>query len=101
MARPTLFLLLLSACSGTTIDTTSYDRSCMNDGQCAVVFQGDACAACPCVSSAVSTSAVVQYQKDLATLATRCPVVATPVNCPICPKRVGLCTGGRCSARPE
>ena len=93
-------VLLLAACSSTTIDTSGYDTACNNDGDCAAVFQGDACTPCLCPNAGVASDAAAKYASDLAALRAKCgPMPA--IGCEACAPQVGLCVSNGCSSRPE
>jgi len=96
-----LCLLVLCACgSGTVISSGSYDQSCATDVDCTPVFQGDSCNVCGCPNTAINKAQVTRYETDLQSLRTKCgPTPA--VACGPCQPQRGLCTGSKCSARPE
>ena len=53
-------------CTGGTIQASSYDQSCVADGDCAPVYQGDLCSSCFCPNAAIAQSALAKYQADFA-----------------------------------
>src|SRR5512144_2658975 len=80
-------------CGGTTVvDVTEYDQSCQNDGDCALVVDGDICCGCP--NAAINHSDLDRYQADLG----ECDAVCT-LAC--VGGVVAFCNAGTCDTRTE
>ena len=96
-AAPFAAALLLAACS-TTLDATAYDQTCAQDGDCAVVTDGNACQVCTCPTTAVNVADAQRFRDDFQRLKGYCGPMS-PVACGPCRQAQPTCDAGTCALR--
>jgi hypothetical protein len=82
-------IVVASSCSSSPVDVSSYDKSCLVDGDCILVSE-DACS--PCASGAVSAGESDRYFEDYEAAARLC---LTTVEC-LVPNTQPGCRDGGC-----
>jgi len=92
-------LLLLSACSGSTVmDSSRYDRTCTQASDCAAVYSGDVCAACTCPNDAIRSDGLTAWEAEAARARKACGRTP-PVACD-CQEAMTACESGACKLVP-
>ena len=72
-----------------------YDRSCVEDGDCIVVFVGDTCS-CTCERAGIRASERFAYQDDRTAASSNCEDLADALPCAPCPQVMATCEEGVC-----
>ena len=86
-------------CIAADIHASNYDQACQTDSDCVLVVEGYACASCSvCApSSAINSSAVSQYEADVAKIVG--PTMGGGGCAPCCgPIFLACCHSGQCRA---
>jgi hypothetical protein len=58
------------------IDVTTYDTSCRTDSDCRLIYGGEVCSACRCLTAAVNLGAYTEYQNQVSAVQCTPPPVA-------------------------
>lgn len=84
-----------------TIVASEYDRTCLTDTDCHLIYVGEVCSLCRCATSAVNTGGLQKYQEDVGRV--RC--APPPVDCDCAAPTVPYCDSsgsggmGHCTVR--
>jgi len=60
--------------AGSSIDPTTYDRTCAVDDDCVAVAGDDVCAPCPCPDDAIARRSLAAFESQRAERKRACPV---------------------------
>ncbi len=95
---PFLALLLLPACSNTTLEPQDYVKTCTWDTDCLAVFFGDVCGNCNCPNGAIAADNRYIYEADQ-TGAERSCGPRQAIGCAECQVVEVACNDGQCSLK--
>ena len=83
------------------IDATKYDNSCLLNGDCVAIREGDACAECGCDNAAINRRDSSLYERDYERAANTCASSVGGALCGPCQGTRTVCVDNTCELLPQ
>jgi hypothetical protein len=96
-------LMMWSGCTPITgeIDASSYDNSCLLNGDCVTIREGDACDECGCDNAAINRRDRSLYERDYERASNTCASSVGGVQCGACQAGRTVCVDNTCEFLPQ